>query len=76
MFLVHFAGCLSLPPGLDLETLVMRSADVPVTAPTRCGFGSRLIRTGLVGTGGVEVMYHPEGVEAVMRAPMIEVQRS
>ncbi len=48
----------------------------PVTAPTRKGFGSRLIRTGLVGTGEVDVTYDREGVIAVMRAPMVEVQRS
>lgn len=48
----------------------------PVVAPTRRGFGSRLIRTGLVGTGEVDVTYLREGVTAVMRAPMVEVQRS
>ncbi|MGU3420710.1 PAS domain S-box protein [Methylobacterium sp. D54C] len=48
----------------------------PVTAPTRRGFGSRLIRTGLVGTGEVDVTYDTDGVIAVMRAPMVEVQRS
>ncbi len=47
-----------------------------VVAPTRRGFGSRLIRMGLVGTGGVAVAYHPDGFEAVMRAPLAEVQRS
>ncbi|BAU90613.1 MULTISPECIES: PAS domain S-box protein [Methylobacteriaceae] len=48
----------------------------PVVAPTRRGFGSRLIRTGLVGTGEVDVTYDTDGVIAVMRAPLIEVQRS
>lgn len=62
--------------GPDLVLRWRESGGPPVVVPTRRGFGSRLIRTGLVGTGCVEVMYHPEGVEAVMRAPMIEVQRS
>ncbi|BCM85237.1 hypothetical protein mvi_36980 [Methylobacterium indicum] len=48
----------------------------PVVAPTRRGFGSRLIRTGLVGTGGVDVTYHAEGLVAIMRAPLVEVQRA
>lgn len=47
----------------------------PVVAPTRRGFGSRLIRTGLVGTGEVDVTYHTEGLVAAMRAPLVEVQR-
>jgi len=47
----------------------------PVVAPTRRGFGSRLIRTGLVGTGEVDVTYHTAGLVAAMRAPLVEVQR-
>lgn len=48
----------------------------PVKAPTSKGFGSRLIRMGLGGAGGVEVDYSPDGVRATMRAPLHEVQRS
>jgi len=40
----------------------------PVVAPTRKGFGSKLIRLGLVGTGGTELRYEPGGFEADLRA--------
>lgn len=40
----------------------------PVVAPTRRGFGSKLTRLGLVGTGGVDIRYEPTGLEADMRA--------
>jgi two-component sensor histidine kinase len=39
-----------------------------VVAPTRKGFGSKLIRLGLVGTGGTELRYEPGGFEADLRA--------
>lgn len=40
----------------------------PVVAPTRRGFGSKLVRLGLVRTGGVELRYEPDGFEAELRA--------
>ncbi|RYE96088.1 MAG: GAF domain-containing protein, partial [Oxalobacteraceae bacterium] len=40
----------------------------PVTPPTRKGFGSKLIRLGLVGTGGTELRYAIDGFEADLRA--------
>jgi len=40
----------------------------PVVAPTRRGFGSKLVRLGLVGTGGVDLRYEPTGFEADLRA--------
>lgn len=40
----------------------------PVVAPTRRGFGSKLVRLGLVGTGGVDLRYEPNGLEADMHA--------
>ena len=40
----------------------------PVTAPTRRGFGSKLVRLGLVGTGGVDLRYEPSGFEADLQA--------
>lgn len=40
----------------------------PVVTPTRRGFGSKLVRLGLVGTGGVDLRYEPAGLEADMRA--------
>ncbi len=48
----------------------------PVAKPSRRGFGSRLISMGLVGTGGVTVRYPSSGVEAVMTAPLSQVQQS
>ncbi|MCJ2069354.1 GAF domain-containing protein [Methylobacterium sp. J-030] len=46
----------------------------PVRAPERRGFGSRLIRTGLVGAGGVELRYPEAGVEVEMRAALTQMQ--
>jgi len=47
-----------------------------VTDPGRKGFGSRLIRLGLVGTGGTELRYLPPGLEAEFRASMLQMQQS
>ena len=41
-----------------------------VIPPARRGFGSKLISIGLVGTGGVDTRYDPEGFEADLRAPI------
>ena len=50
-------------------------ADGPnVVEPTRRGFGSRLIGSGLIGTGGVTLRYEPGGFEAEMRACLEQVQ--
>ena len=46
----------------------------PVSQPTHRGFGSRLIRAGLAGTGGVDVRYLFEGLEARFTAPLVQVQ--
>ncbi len=48
----------------------------PVAEPTHRGFGSRLIRSGLIGTGGVSLRYRPTGLEAEMRATLEQVQAS
>ncbi|TDR85322.1 sensor histidine kinase [Enterovirga rhinocerotis] len=42
----------------------------PVVEPKRRGFGSRLLRMGLAGTGGTEKTYAPSGFRAVFKAPM------
>ena len=47
---------------------------LPAAEPTRKGFGSRLIRSGLIGTGGVVLRYLPTGFEAEMRASLEQVQ--
>ncbi|KMO19249.1 histidine kinase [Methylobacterium platani JCM 14648] len=47
-----------------------------VTEPARRGFGSRLIRLGLVGTGDVDLRYPPSGFRAEMRAPLAQIHQS
>lgn len=42
----------------------------PAAVPTRTGFGSRLIRTGLGGTGGVQLRYLVTGLSAEFRTPL------
>ena len=52
-----------------------RESGGPVVAePTRRSFGTRLIRAGLVGSGGVEKSYPPTGFVATFRAPMSSIQ--
>ncbi|MBS0540173.1 MAG: PAS domain-containing protein [Proteobacteria bacterium] len=41
----------------------------PVAAPTRQGFGSRLIQAGFSGVGKADVQYRPEGLHASFRVP-------
>ncbi|MCW6506680.1 GAF domain-containing protein [Lichenifustis flavocetrariae] len=48
----------------------------PPREPSRRGFGSRLIRMGLVGTGGVELRYPASGFEADFEAPLDQVRHS
>jgi two-component sensor histidine kinase len=47
-----------------------------VEAPAGSGFGSRLIRMGLIGTGGVELRYPTSGFEADFRAPFDQIERA
>ncbi len=47
----------------------------PVSAPERSGFGSKLIRMGLIGTGGVEAHYDPRGLVVGFSAPLAQLQR-
>lgn len=61
------------------ENLVLdweESGGPPVKEPARRGFGSRLIRMGLVGTGGVDVRYAPSGFQAKMSAPLAQIHQS
>jgi two-component sensor histidine kinase len=46
------------------------------TAPTQKGFGSRLIRLGLVGSGGSDVRYEATGLQASFEALLMEVERA
>ena len=40
------------------------------------GFGSRLVKLGLIGTGGSDLRYLPEGLQATFRAPLDQLQQS
>ncbi len=52
-------------------TLVWEETGGPqVTPPTRSGFGSRLIRLGLAGTGDTILRYEPTGFKATFHAPL------
>lgn len=45
------------------------------TVPTQTGFGSKLIRMGLIGTGGVTVSYDEPGFSAEMSASLQQLQQ-
>lgn len=45
-----------------------------VTAPTRKGFGSKLINTGLAGTGDTQLHYFRSGFEAEFSSPLADLQ--
>lgn len=45
-----------------------------VIMPETKGFGSRLIRMGLSGSGGSKVTFSPEGIQAVFTAPLLQIQ--
>lgn len=45
----------------------------PVREPERRGFGSKLLRLGLAGTGDSEICYDPSGVQVSMRASLSEL---
>ena len=46
----------------------------PVNPPASKGFGSRLIRMGLIGAGGVEIDYAATGLTATMTADLAQLQ--
>lgn len=47
-----------------------------VVTPSGKGFGSKLIRLGLMGTGGVEINYDPEGLRVTMQALVSQLRHS
>jgi two-component sensor histidine kinase len=69
----------SLEPTGHAVDIVLRWAETggPPRAkePTRRGFGSRLISTGLVGTGDCEIDYAAEGLQARFRASLDDMQQ-
>ncbi|MGJ3627253.1 hypothetical protein AB5I41_10450 [Sphingomonas sp. MMS24-JH45] len=80
-------GALSVPDGRvtlswtisrsdDVEILDMRWAErgsPPAIEPSHRGFGSRIIRMGLTGSGGVKLHYDTEGLTADMSAPLHQI---
>lgn len=77
-------GALSVPEGhveidwkvgreIGEATLQLSWTEVggpPATDPSRKGFGTRLISTGIAGTGNASISYEPTGVVAAFEAPM------
>ncbi|WP_162178352.1 PAS domain-containing sensor histidine kinase [Parvularcula oceani] len=82
-------GALSVPEGVVTVAWTVRAEGVedvleigwterggpPAAAPTRSGFGSRLIRMGLTGSGDVTLDYDEQGLRVGIRAPLAEVQQ-
>jgi two-component sensor histidine kinase len=48
----------------------------PAVVPTRKGFGSRIIRMGLSGSGGVDLNYEAEGLTMQATAPLYQLQEA
>lgn len=82
-------GALSVPTGkVELSWAVDEGGPEPVlrliwaesggplvTEPTKRSFGSRLIKMGLLGNGGVEKQWRQTGLTARFEAPLADVQR-
>lgn len=80
-------GALSVPDGkVDLSWQIELAGDVPmlrmtweesggplVSEPTRRSFGSRLIKMGLLGNGGVDKQWLPSGLVAKLEAKMADI---
>lgn len=63
--------------GDDTLVLVWEERDgPPVAAPAGKGFGSKLIRLGLMGTGGVDISYEPTGLKVEMRGLVSQLRQS
>lgn len=83
-------GGLSVPTGgIDIEwsigsaenepsfQMVWREHGGPAPqAPSSGGFGSRIIRMGLIGSGGVNLDYRREGLIATMHASLAQMQQA
>jgi two-component sensor histidine kinase/PAS domain-containing protein len=83
-------GALSTPEGTVSVTWAVRSdggkdaldlswierGGPPALEPTRKGFGSRIIRMGLSGSGGVELRYETEGLTMRATAPLYQIQEA
>lgn len=61
--------------GTDILTLNWRERGGPeVLPPTRKGFGTKLIKTGLLGTGDVILRFEPTGLDAEMKASLHQLK--
>ena len=63
--------------GADGRELVFRWVEhggPPATAPVINGFGTRLIASGLIGSGGVTTTYAEAGLRTELRCPMREIE--
>lgn len=82
-------GALSVPDGKVTLTWTVGSGEdaavcmrweerggPPAVEPTRRGFGSRVIRMGLVGSGGVKLVYGSQGLDAEMTAPLYQLKEA
>ncbi|MEN3792825.1 GAF domain-containing protein [Fulvimarina sp. MAC3] len=83
-------GALSAPDGrVEIDCWVKREDDEerlyfswkerggpPAKEPEGLGFGSRIIRTGLIGSGGVVLNYGEQGFEALMSASLSQMQQT
>ncbi|WP_322514676.1 HWE histidine kinase domain-containing protein [Rhodopseudomonas palustris] len=58
----------------ELRLRWRESGGPAVAPPSRQGFGSRLLKMGLAGTGGAQLHYHPAGVEAEFSVSLAELQ--
>ncbi|WP_211784161.1 GAF domain-containing protein [Falsirhodobacter algicola] len=72
------AGHVSLTWAVEGEDLVLaweERGGPPAAPPTRSGFGSRLIRMGLIGSGKADLDFRAEGLSASFRAPVEHLSR-
>lgn len=66
-------------PGAEIVRLTWTERDgPPVAAPTRLGFGAKLIERGLAGQigGTVKLHYAPSGVSCLLEAPLARLQET
>lgn len=74
---VHIAWRLTGRSGAEELVLDWQETGGPAALePTRKGFGSKLIKMGLSGTGGADMRYLPAGFQAEFTAPLAELQQA
>ncbi|WP_157070270.1 GAF domain-containing protein [Aureimonas frigidaquae] len=74
---VELAWTIEDENGADSVVLRWRERGGPtVSAPTRRGFGSRLVGRGLLGMGGAQQLYAADGLVVRLSAPLAQLQSS